>query len=459
MSGVTATAVLFDGERLTCANCGDCRAILCSQDRRTGGTVVRPLSVDHKPHRPDERARIEESPAALVCAASRVIDGETSSQLYVCRPSNPANAASSRAGGGGGGPGARGSSEAFAAAEDDDVVEIKYAVMFTRSIGDADAHAHLGVIAEPEMKELRLARGRDLFLILASDGLWDTMSSEEAADVASACPSPLAAADALVSKAQWAWSTRPKGRRDDVTCVVVWLRWMDESEARRESRQRERRLREMDDRQRDKLELAASSQAVPAAAAPRSASRAELSPPSRARAVPPPPPPRLRSPASAAALRPSAPGPTPPHPSRASELDSSRAGRGAQPPGSPAHDGSGSDRASQGSWKEDSESQSEPEPAAAPSAALQLRSARRLPRRHVSARAGAAEIDARADPAAPPAEGTGRQQRRRRRLRDVALADAEASGGDGPGSGGTSSPAPEASGAPAPRRKRLGRRR
>ncbi|KAK9274449.1 hypothetical protein L1049_021696 [Liquidambar formosana] len=51
--GSTAVVVIVGKEELVVANCGDSRAVLCR-----GGVAV-PLSVDHKPDRPDERERVE----------------------------------------------------------------------------------------------------------------------------------------------------------------------------------------------------------------------------------------------------------------------------------------------------------------------------------------------------------------------------------------------------------------
>ena len=52
-SGSTVVAALFDGVRsVTIANVGDSRCVLCRKGRAVG------LSIDHKPTRPDETARI-----------------------------------------------------------------------------------------------------------------------------------------------------------------------------------------------------------------------------------------------------------------------------------------------------------------------------------------------------------------------------------------------------------------
>ena len=52
-----------------------------------------------------------------------------------------------------------------------------YRILFTRSVGDHDAHLHLGVSAEPEMNEHKL-NGKEKFLVLASDGIWDYISND-----------------------------------------------------------------------------------------------------------------------------------------------------------------------------------------------------------------------------------------------------------------------------------------
>ena len=52
-----------------------------------------------------------------------------------------------------------------------------YAVL--RRAGDEDAHAHLGIIATPELQHGTLRPDQDRFIVLASDGVWDVMSEED----------------------------------------------------------------------------------------------------------------------------------------------------------------------------------------------------------------------------------------------------------------------------------------
>ncbi|KAL2970909.1 hypothetical protein AAZX31_15G164300 [Glycine max] len=106
------------------ANCGDSRAVLCR------GREALPLSDDHKPNRDDEWERIE-------AAGGRIIQWNGYRVLGV--------------------------------------------LAVSRSIGDR--YLKPWVIPEPEVKCLQLDKN-DECLILASDGLWDVMTNEEACDIA-----------------------------------------------------------------------------------------------------------------------------------------------------------------------------------------------------------------------------------------------------------------------------------
>lgn len=147
------------------------------------------LSQDHKPAREDERQRVEQSSAVLL--SERQIRGSGDhSKIYVCRE--------------------RGGT-------------IVYGVLFTRSVGDLDAHTHLGVSTKPEIKRHPLPPGR-CFLVLASDGLWDHMSSREVAEFVGKVDDPQTAAASLTERAKDLWDIRDHDlRRDDITIVVARL--------------------------------------------------------------------------------------------------------------------------------------------------------------------------------------------------------------------------------------------
>ncbi|KAA8523280.1 hypothetical protein F0562_009703 [Nyssa sinensis] len=122
--GSTAVVAIICPTHIIVANCGDSRAVLCR------GKVAVPLSVDHKPNREDERARIE-------AAGGKVIRW--------------------------------------------DGFRVSGVLAMSRSIGDRYLEPY--VIPDPEMMFVTRAK-EDECLILASDGLWDVMTNEEVCDVA-----------------------------------------------------------------------------------------------------------------------------------------------------------------------------------------------------------------------------------------------------------------------------------
>ncbi|KAJ8448661.1 hypothetical protein Cgig2_010548 [Carnegiea gigantea] len=127
LTGSTATVAVVTPRHIIVANCGDSRAVLY----RRGRAIA--LSVDHKPDRADELARIE-------AAGGRVIFMN----------------------------GAR----------------VQGILAMSRAIGDKFLKPV--VISEPEITITRRHQ-EDECLILASDGLWDVISNELACKVACQC--------------------------------------------------------------------------------------------------------------------------------------------------------------------------------------------------------------------------------------------------------------------------------
>ncbi|KAJ3703617.1 hypothetical protein LUZ61_007322 [Rhynchospora tenuis] len=122
--GSTAVVAVVSGCQIICANCGDSRAVLCR-----GGQAV-PLTIDHKPDREDELARIEST-------GGKVVNW--------------------------GGP------------------RVQAILAMSRAVGDR--YLRPWVIAVPEITFHPRSEDDDC-MILASDGLWDVVSNEEACDVA-----------------------------------------------------------------------------------------------------------------------------------------------------------------------------------------------------------------------------------------------------------------------------------
>ncbi|TKY56493.1 phosphatase 2C 25 [Spatholobus suberectus] len=118
------TAMIRNGN-LVVSNAGDCRAVI------SRGGVAEALTSDHRPSREDERDRIE----------------SLGGYVDLCRG----------------------------------VWRIQGSLAVSRGIGDR--HLKQWVTAEPETKVLRIEPEHDL-LILASDGLWEKVSNQEAVDIA-----------------------------------------------------------------------------------------------------------------------------------------------------------------------------------------------------------------------------------------------------------------------------------
>ncbi|CAI0627917.1 unnamed protein product [Linum tenue] len=122
--GSTAVVATVCRTHIVVANCGDSRAVLCR------GKAAVPLSVDHKPDREDEYARIEG-------AGGKVIQWNGARVLGV--------------------------------------------LAMSRSIGDR--YLKPWIIPDPEVRIVERAK-EDECLILASDGVWDVITNEEACEVA-----------------------------------------------------------------------------------------------------------------------------------------------------------------------------------------------------------------------------------------------------------------------------------
>ncbi|XP_058740540.1 probable protein phosphatase 2C 5 isoform X2 [Vicia villosa] len=165
-SGTTVTFVLVDGWTVTVASVGDSRCILDTQ-----GGVVSLLTVDHRlEENVEERERVTASGGEV--GRLNVFGGNAVGPLR-CWPGG---------------------------------------LCLSRSIGDTDVGEY--IVPIPHVKQVKLsnAGGR---LIIASDGIWDTISNETAAMSCRGLPAELAAK--LVVKE----ALRSRGLKDDTTCLVV----------------------------------------------------------------------------------------------------------------------------------------------------------------------------------------------------------------------------------------------
>ena len=63
---------------------------------------------------------------------------------------------------------------------------------------------------------------KDAFLVIASDGLWEFMSSEQVLRIIEQHPTPYDAVKAVIDKAAKLWALHDSAR-DDITCIVVQI--------------------------------------------------------------------------------------------------------------------------------------------------------------------------------------------------------------------------------------------
>ncbi|CAH9118506.1 unnamed protein product [Cuscuta europaea] len=177
-AGSTAVVAVISSSHIVVANCGDSRAVLYR------GKEAMALSIDHKPNRKDEYTRIEASGGKVIQWNGHRVFG---------------------------------------------------VLAMSRAIGDR--YLKPWIIPEPEVMFIPRAR-EDECLVLASDGLWDVMTNEEACEAArkkiliwhkkngatpsqrgtGSDPAAQAAADYLSMFAL------QRGSRDNISVIVVDLK-------------------------------------------------------------------------------------------------------------------------------------------------------------------------------------------------------------------------------------------
>ena len=209
-SGTTAISVFLDGTTgvFTIANVGDSRTMLGS--RASGETEFTSvaLSQDQTPYRRDERERVKKCGARVM----------TMDQLEGLKPMHE-------------------NWDCNLGEEIDDDGDpprlwaqdgLGPGTAFTRSIGDRMAE-QVGVIAEPEIQSHTLVAS-DRVMIIASDGVFEFITTKRFIEIAALFTNPIHACHALIAEAYKAWMTN-EDRTDDITLIVMYI----ENDARRVS--------------------------------------------------------------------------------------------------------------------------------------------------------------------------------------------------------------------------------
>ncbi|KAK9003231.1 hypothetical protein V6N11_060796 [Hibiscus sabdariffa] len=179
-SGTTALTIIKQGEHLVVANVGDSRAVLATTS--DDGTVVPlQLTVDFKPSIPEEAERIRQ-------CKGRIFSLRDEPGVYrVWMPD-------------GNTPG----------------------LALSRAIGD-HCVKEFGLISVPDVTQRNITN-KDRFVILATDGVWDVISNEEAVEIVSSIEDREKSAKKLVQCAIRAWKYKKRGiAMDDISAVCLFF--------------------------------------------------------------------------------------------------------------------------------------------------------------------------------------------------------------------------------------------
>ncbi|XP_068338442.1 protein phosphatase 2C and cyclic nucleotide-binding/kinase domain-containing protein-like isoform X2 [Pyrus communis] len=195
MSGTTAITVLVRGRTICIANSGDSRAVIA--ERKGDDIVAVDLSIDQTPFRVDELKRVKLCGARVLtldqieglknpdvqCWGTEESDDGDPPRLWVPNGMYPGTA-------------------------------------FTRSLGDSIAET-IGVVANPEIVVLELTQNNPFF-VLASDGVFEFLSSQAVVDMVAKFKDPRDACAAIVAESYKLW-LQYETRTDDITVIVVHM--------------------------------------------------------------------------------------------------------------------------------------------------------------------------------------------------------------------------------------------
>ncbi|KAI3792796.1 hypothetical protein L2E82_06687 [Cichorium intybus] len=204
MSGTTAITVLVIGDKLYVANVGDSRAVISVKGDH-GRIVSQDLSDDQTPYRDDECERVKQCGARVLSVdqveglkdpnvqswGDEESSGSDPPRLWMQNAMYPGTA-------------------------------------FTRSVGDSLAEK-IGVVAVPEVSVAQLTDHNPFFL-LASDGVFEFLSSQTVVDMVDRYMDPRGACSAVVAESYKSWLEH-ENRTDDITIIVVHVNGLSNSVA------------------------------------------------------------------------------------------------------------------------------------------------------------------------------------------------------------------------------------
>ena len=186
ISGTTCTSIILNQEKIISLNLGDSRSVLAKYEK--GFYTAIDLSIDHKPNIGTEKKRI-------------LINGGRIKPYYNEKTKK-----------------FLGPDRVWL--KDNDLPGLA----MTRSFGDTLAHS-VGVIAEPEIKRFDFS-GNEKFIVIASDGIWEYISSEECVNIVKEFyEKNLDAAGAINALMKEAFNRWKKLDEiiDDITAIIIFF--------------------------------------------------------------------------------------------------------------------------------------------------------------------------------------------------------------------------------------------
>ncbi|KAJ7973310.1 Protein phosphatase 2C family protein [Quillaja saponaria] len=179
-SGTTALSIVRQGELIIIANVGDSRAVLATTSD-DGNLVSVQLTIDFKPNLPQETERIIQNKGRVFC-----LDDEPGvHRVWLPHVESPGLAMS-------------------------------------RAFGDYCVK-DFGLISVPEVTHRNISC-RDQFVVLATDGVWDVISNQEAVEIVSSMPDKAKSAKSLVECAGRAWKRKRRGiAMDDISAICLFF--------------------------------------------------------------------------------------------------------------------------------------------------------------------------------------------------------------------------------------------
>ena len=185
LSGSTCNTILFLDNTITCANVGDSRAVLCRYIDNEYKAID--LSRDHNPNEKDESERVTSKGGHILQYYDKIMKRFIGPKRIWLKNSDI--------------PG----------------------LAMSRSFGDEIGHT-VGIIATPEVREFKL-EGNEKFMIIASDGVWEFISSQQCVDIIKEYYEKGDAeggVDAIVKESVKRWRNEEE-TIDDITAIVVFF--------------------------------------------------------------------------------------------------------------------------------------------------------------------------------------------------------------------------------------------